>query len=307
MAERARVAAALIAVQLFFGLHYLAAKVVLAFIPPAGWAMLRAALGAALLAAIVLLTGRRLPGQPGLVWRLALYALFGIVINQLCFAEGLARTSPAHAAIINTTIPVWTLLCAVLAGRERIRPRRLVALAAAAIGVWLVIRPDAAALAVGASRLGDLLILTNAVSYSIFLVLSKPLLARIDALAATTLLLAWGSAGLAVFGLPALAGFDPLSVPASVWGLMAFIVVFPTAGAYLLTYWALARVDSSVVALFIYLQPVVAGTLSFLLLDEAATGSLLVGATLIFVAVWLASEPRRRRARREDPAAGAVD
>jgi len=45
---------------------------------------------------------------------LALYALFGVVINQSCFVEGLSRTTPIHSSIINTTIPVGTLTFAVL-------------------------------------------------------------------------------------------------------------------------------------------------------------------------------------------------
>ena len=39
-------------------------------------------------------------------------------------------------------------------------------------------------------------------------------------------------------------------------------LVFPTAAAYLLAQWALAHVDSSVVAFFIYLQPLIATSLS---------------------------------------------
>ena len=37
----------------------------------------------------------------------ALYALFGIVINQVLFAEGLARTTPSHSAIINSLIQAF--------------------------------------------------------------------------------------------------------------------------------------------------------------------------------------------------------
>ena len=46
---RGSVVLALTAVQVFFGLHYLAAKFVILEIPPRGWAALRVALAAAII------------------------------------------------------------------------------------------------------------------------------------------------------------------------------------------------------------------------------------------------------------------
>ena len=99
---------------------------------------------------------------------------------------------------------------------------------------------------------------------------------------------------MALPGLPAAAGFHFSEVSGQVWALGLFIVVFPTALAYLLTYWALARIESSVVALFIYLQPVIATTLSVFLFGERLLPATLIGAALIFVAVYLALLPTNR-------------
>jgi drug/metabolite transporter (DMT)-like permease len=62
-------------------------------------------------------------------------------------------------------------------------------------------------------------------------------------------------------------------------------------------YWALARVDSSVVAFFIYLQPVIATTLSVVLLHERPGFAVLCGGALIFLGVYLALRPRLRAVR----------
>ena len=84
------------------------------------------------------------------------------------------------------------------------------------------------------------------------------------------------------------------TVSATTWGLMAYIILFPTAGAYWLQYRALRRVDSSVVALFIYLQPIIATLLSVLLLGDRPHPIVLGGGALIFLGVWLALRPGRR-------------
>ncbi|HKQ61106.1 MAG TPA: DMT family transporter [Candidatus Polarisedimenticolaceae bacterium] len=296
--QRALVTGALILVQVFFGLHYLAAKVVLREIPPRAWAVLRVAAAAVLLLALARLLGRRLPSAPRDLLRLAVFSVFGVTLNQVLFVEGLARTTPTHSSLINTTIPIGTLICAALLGRERPSWAKAAALAVASGGVWLVIHrgqgPDATGVLVG-----DLLTLINALSYSFFLVITKRLLSRVDALGATAVLLAFGAVGIALIGLPALAHTDLRTVSATAWTLGGFIVVFPTAGAYLLQYWALARVESSVVAFFVYLQPLIAAALSFALLHERPAPRVLAGGLLIFGGVYLAL---RRPGDRRGPA-----
>ncbi len=286
--ERAAVVSALLAVQLCFGLHYLAAKLVLAEIPPRAWAAIRIGAAALILLALVRLSGRRLPTARADLRRLAVYALFGVVINQLCFVEGLKRTTPTHSALINTTIPVFALLFAVLAGRERISGRKVFALAVALAGVLLVIWPFGRTALASGTLTGDLLTLINSMSFSLFLVISRDLLVRTDPLAATAALMGFGALGILAVAWPALIAFDPAPVSAGTWGLAAFVIVFATVLTYVLNYWALARVPSSVVALFIYVQPLVAATLSAALFGERPAFSVLAGALLIFAGVFLA-------------------
>jgi drug/metabolite transporter (DMT)-like permease len=112
-------------VQVFFGLQYVAAKVVLGEIAPQALAVIRAGGATLLLLLVTRLAGRRLPRSPDVVGRLALYALFGVALNQVLFVEGLSRTTPTHSSLINTLIPVATLVFAVIAGRERLSRRKV--------------------------------------------------------------------------------------------------------------------------------------------------------------------------------------
>jgi len=287
VSERVSVHGALALVQIFFGLHYLAAKLLLLELAPAAWALIRVSSAAALMLLTASLAGRRFPRSPALLGRLALYSIFGVVINQWCFVEGLSRTTAAHSSILMVVTPVTTLLFAVAARRERLTAGKALSFALAACGVLLVLRPSAALLT-GPALAGDLLIVANALSYSLFLVLSKDLAGRVDPLAATALLLGFGAVGMLLPGLPALAGLDPASVSGRTWALGAFIVVFPTALGYHLTYWALARVESSRVAFFIFLQPVIATGLAVAFFGERPDGMVAAGAAAIFLAVYLA-------------------
>ncbi|MCP3980052.1 MAG: DMT family transporter [bacterium] len=290
--NRALVVTGLVLVQVFFGLNYLAAKLILEEIPPRAWALLRAGGAAVIVLAVVLLARRRLPRSPVVWLKLAGLALLGVVVNQVCFIEGLSRTTPTHSALINTTIPIDTMLFAVLLGREKLRRGRVAALLVALAGVLLVILPGAST---GTPLLtGDLLTVVNAASFSLFLVLSRRLVTQSDPLGASAVLLLFGTLGIATIGLPQLMATDLAAVSSRTWGFAAFVIVFPTAGAYLINYWALARVDSSVVAFFIFLQPVLATGLSMLLLGEQPAVSVYVGAALIFLGVFLELRPAPR-------------
>jgi drug/metabolite transporter (DMT)-like permease len=289
--ERAAVTGALLLVQILFGLHYLAAKIVVGTIPPRTWAVLRVTAAALVLLLIVAALRRSLRFSRADLGRLAIYSVFGIVINQICFIEGLHRTTPTHSSIINTTIPIGTLLFAVLLRRESLDLWKSLSLAVSLAGVLLVVHPHQAGFS-SETLAGDLLTLANAMSYALFLVISKRLLARSDPLAATTVLMGFGALGILAIGAPGLAAFRPSAIPASIWVLAALIVVFATVVTYFLNYWALARVESSLVALFIYVQPVIATVLSAIVLAERPEPHVLAGGALVFAGVWLSLRKR---------------
>ncbi len=300
--ERLRVVAGLTLIQVFFGVHYLAGKIVLKELPPRAWAAIRVASAALLLITAARVLGRRFPRAPRDVGLLALFSFFGVTVNQICFVEGLARTTATHSAIINTLIPAWTLLFAVVLGRESLSARKSASLLLAVAGVLLVIRPERASFS-SETFVGDLLTLTNSISYSFFLVISKRTMQRVDALAATALMFAFGVLPIALFGGFALTRFDYGAVSLAAWLWGVFIVVFPTAGAYVLISWTLARAEASLVALFVYVQPVIATTLGMAFQHEALTARTAAGALIIFAAVYLALRlPGTAGLRRAAPA-----
>lgn len=294
--------AALTVIQVFFGVHYLAGKIVLHEIPPRAWAPLRVAGAAVLLLGLTRALGRRFPAAPRDLALLAMFSIFGVSINQICFVEGLSRTTAIHSAIINTLIPAWTLFFAVLFRRESLSIRKAASLFLAVTGVLLVIRPERAAFS-SATFLGDLLTMLNSMSYSFFLVVSKRTMHRMDAMAATALMFAFGAVPIALFGGATLVHLDFGVVSTTAWFWAAFIVIFPTAGAYVLITWTLARAEASLVALFVYMQPVIATILGIAFQNEVLTPRTIAGALFIFGGVYLAmGGPRPPGLRRAAPA-----
>ncbi len=299
-----RVYAALLSVQIMFAVQYVVAKVLLEAIPPGAWAAIRLLTGTSIFLAVYVagVVGRRGSGEgreggrgsahgrvtPRDLALLAVFSFFGVVLNQICFIEGLARTTPSHSALINTTIPVATLLFAVLLGREPLRASSALGIGLAMAGVLLLLKVD---------RLepraewfvGDLLTQVNAASFSLFLVISRDTIRRIGPIPATAGVFCFGSLGVALYGGSEAMRVDPAELDGVIWAIAIYIVLFPTVLSYFLNYWALARVESSRVALFVYLQPLIASALSVAFLGEPLTLRLFVSSALVFAGVLFAS------------------
>ncbi len=260
------------------------------------WAFLRVLAAAVLLLAIDRLRRPRAKVARNDFLRLGLFALFGVVINQLCFTEGILRTTPSHSALINTLIPVATFFFALVFRRETASARKVAGLLLALSGVLVLVRVHEFSYEERWVR-GDLLTLLNAGSFGLFLVISRNVVRKYPPLTMTAYTMAWGALGIAAVGLPGLASFDPSAIRPEILALMAWIVIFATVITYLLNYYALSKVDSSTVALFIYLQPLLATLLSVSLGRDTLTPRLVASAALIFAGVFLVARAPSRTPR----------
>lgn len=290
---KTKVYLALISVQIFFGIHYFAAKEVLKEIPAPTWASLRVTLGAILMLLLVLPRVKKsFPRNARDFGWIFIYAIFGVAINQIFFTEGLARSVPTHSSIINTIIPITTLLFAILFKKETFSFSKALSIIISLTGVLYLLEIDKLQFS-SSYVFGDLLTLINALSFSFFLVISKEIVMRYDPFVITAILLAFGSTIITGYGATSLVKFDPSTVSNYTWAWAVFIVIFPTVLAYFFNYWALKRVESSLVAFFIYIQPPIAATLSIIFRGDHLTLRMIISAILIFVGSVLSVRARR--------------
>jgi drug/metabolite transporter (DMT)-like permease len=281
----ARIRAALVTVQVLFGVNYLVSKHVVAALDPAAWAALRAVSALVILAALTVALRRRLPRGRDL-WYLGGCAVLGVTLNQILFLEGIARTTPAHSALICSQIPLFALTAAVLLGQERLTGRKLAGLLVGMAGVLVLLEIDRFQLD-GAYLVGDLLTLANAVAYGLYVGLSGRVMRRNDSLGATTAVFLFGSVGIVIYGGDDLWRAPLASLSPAVWAGMTFAVLGATVATYFLNLWALRHTAASRVALFVFLQPVVATALSVIWWGEPVTWRLAVAGALVAASLAL--------------------
>jgi drug/metabolite transporter (DMT)-like permease len=279
----------LVIVQVCFASLAVVGKLALADVPPLALVLARVAGGALVFwilarGAVPLRLGRR-------DWlRLVACAHLGVVFNQILFLNGLERSTAINASVLGTTIPIFTALFAAAAGAERLRAGRVAGIVVALAGALILVRVDRFSLS-DEHAVGNLLIVANSCCYGLFLVTVRPLAARIAPMPLVTLVFACALPVVAVLGVPVWSELAP-RLSGRDAALVAFIIAVPTVGAYALNQIAIRRADSSVVAVYIYLQPLLAAVGASFLLHELPDRRTLLGAALIFPGVWLSARSR---------------
>ena len=218
--------------------------------------------------------------------RFFIAACLGVGLNQGLYLEGLARSTPINAVLVMCLIPVFTVTLAVLAGVEVFSVTRLAGVVIALAGT-LPLLLDHGSFTLGRYGLGNLLMVGNTLSYSGYLIVSKPLLRRYPPL----VVIAWAYAMSLLF-VPWFAWGErlaPQAGHAAVWWALAYIIVFPTVLAYLFNMFALARVPASTTAIYIYAQPLMTGVASWMAFGETPTIAMLIAAPALFGGIWLVS------------------
>lgn len=275
----------LIIVQLCFAALAIGAKLALAHVPANALVLARVAGGAVAFFVMARARGsvrvarRDVPAIVGC-------AVLGVVVNQLLFINGLARTTATNATVIMATIPVFVAALAMVAGRERFRARRVAGGAIAFAGTLALVGIDRFDLS-DAHVAGNVMVLVNAMSYAAFLVYSRPLSVRVPALTLVTALFVAAIPFVAPFGVPEWIAFAPAMTAVDA-ALVAFVVAV-TVVAYALNQHALGRADSSLVALYIFIQPILTVAGAVALLGERPGLRTAVTAPIILVGLAIAS------------------
>lgn len=232
---------------------------------------------------------------------LSFCGLFGVAINQLFFFHGLNLSSSINSGIIMTLNPIMVSILAFFLLKESFTPLKTAGILLGATGAVLLTLT--AGTGVGDSKLGDLFLFINALSYALFLVLVKPLMLKYSPLVVITYVFSFGT--VFVFLFPPtwfdLANTSFGTIPNWVWIKIIYIIVGVTFLTYLLTVFGLKRLSASVSSSYIYFQPVLVILFAYLFAsfglsaDYTNTISLekIIYMLLIFIGVGMVSRSKQ--------------
>jgi drug/metabolite transporter (DMT)-like permease len=190
------------------------------------------------------------------------------------------------------TMPLWSVLLARAAKKERLSTRQMcgVLLTFAGVGIVLVER-GLTFVGTSSSLAGDALMLVTALCGAVYGVLAKRMLTRYKAMTVTAYTMMFGTLLL----VPAAFLEDPYSAMARMRSdtvmLVLFLGIFGGAIAYFLWTFALTRLSPTQVAVYVNLNAMVATLLGATLIVEKLTGIFITGFVAVLGGVLLVNLP----------------
>jgi drug/metabolite transporter (DMT)-like permease len=274
-----------LALGFMWGSSYLFIKIGVETLEPFTLIALRLGIGLVVLATVVFLARESLPREPRIYGHLLVMAIINISLPFFLITTAEKTTDSALAAIINGSVPLFTIVIASLVLEdEPITVNRLVGLAVGFVGVIVIVSRG---LGGGQTTLsGELALIGSSISYAAGAVYSRrnvrglrpmiPALFQVGFAFVITAVLAL------VFERPFETQFRPDAVFAVVWlGILgsgfAYLAVFRLFG-----HWGATRTT-----LVAYLLPVVGIVLGFLVLHEAIDLRIVLGTGLVIGGVAL--------------------
>lgn len=255
-------------------------------------AFCRGLLGFTFLIAVMLLSKKK-PDLPAIRRNITVLVISGIAIgfNWILLFESYKYTTVATATVCYYLAPLLLLLASPLLG-EKLTVKKLLCVGLALVGLICVSGIVEGGLPAFGEIKGVLLGVSAAVLYATVMFLNKKL-SPIPAYDKTVLQL--GSSTLIL--LPYLLLTGSAAIPEMnglQWGLLLVVGILHTGIAYTLYFGSMKDLNAQTVAIFSYLDPVIAIILSALLLKETMTPANIIGSVLILGSALYSELPERK-------------
>jgi drug/metabolite transporter (DMT)-like permease len=239
---------------------------------------------------------RGLRGKGALIRRhagiLLLLALTGVAVFHSMVYLGLRTTTAVNAVLLNSSIPLFILLCSWILERERASPRQVAGMLISLAGILVILsRGDPATLRGLELHAGDFWILLAMPIWGIYSVLLKRRPAELGGLA---FLFVISLAGV-LMQAPLAAAITLQSAPGWPGGPAVMGVLYMALGPSLLAFicWnrGVAAVGANAAGFTVHLLPAFGTVLAILFLGEAFAGFHAAGIAIILAGVLLATRP----------------
>lgn len=221
-------------------------------------------------------------------------SILGLIFNQYFFLIGLEKTSPIDASIIATSLPILTMILSALILKEPITLTKVSGVLVGASGAIYLIYSSRIGHKGYSSFVGNLYCFASCVSFSLYYVLSKPVIQKYRSttimkwmfLFAALLFLPFGYGRVQALSFSAFSNMDLAS--------LSYILIFATVAPYLLIPVGQKYLRPTTLAMYNYLQPIIATMLAIMVGQDSFTFPKGIAAILVFTGVYIVTRSKSR-------------
>jgi drug/metabolite transporter (DMT)-like permease len=276
----------LVLIQVLFGINFGTSKIVLISLDPFVWSNLRFLIAGLIMLSLTLALKRPHPKfSREFFLPMIPLSLLGMSLGQGLFLFGLKLTSSVNTAIITSTIPLMVMVVVVVRKQEDITINKAIGFLVSFLGVVFIKDLSAATFSFNTIA-GDLLVLSGALCFALYLSYGKKFLMSFDNMWVTSYMFLISSVMMLILNIIRGSELDfSQDFGQEFFICSSYTIVGATLLTYFLNNWALKRAASGNVALFIYLQPIVAGFIGYFFLGEEVSIRMIICSLLIVIGV----------------------
>ena len=217
--------------------------------------------------------------------------LFGMGINIAAFIAGLDYSTPVNSSILIIISPIFVVILSFFIFKNKINFIKILGIILGFIGAMILILTADSNSSIGRNiPLGNFLFIVNSISYAYYLIIVKPMAEKYDLITLFKWLFLIGLIFNFPLGINQFLDVDWASLPLREAVLpMVFVVVGTTCMTYFLNGYALSKITSTEVAVFMYLQPIIGILFAIFTKSDTITLIMFVASVLIFTGVYLTS------------------
>jgi len=285
---------ALFSAQIIYALNYSIAKGLMpAFISPIALVFLRI-VGAAILFWLLSIFVKTQKVEKQDMKRMALLAVFGVVVNQIFFIYGLSITTPINSSIIMISNPVMVFIFTLFLLKERITILKVSGLTLAVTGAVMILSLRGNFEVGSATIAGDLMTLINSASWAVFIVMAKPIMQKYNTATAMRWMFLFGTLYIIPIGFVETVHVHWGAFTSHAVFALFFVVVMTTFFAYFLNIYGLQELSPNTVSAYIYLQPFLASLFAVLMGEDKLTPTKLLSGILIILGLFLVNKKTKK-------------
>jgi drug/metabolite transporter (DMT)-like permease len=279
----------LLATAALWGGTYSAGRIAVQHVGPFSASFLRFAIASVFLVAITWRTeGRMPPLKSAQILPVIVLGMTGVFAYNAFFLNGLKIVEAGRASMIVATNPILIAVFSAWFFKERLTALKVLGILISIVGATVVIsRGHFRNLLNGGIGRGELLILGCALSWAVYSLVGKALVHDLKPLPSVMYSVLVGTIALSIPALGEGVLTQCSSFTLKEWACLAYMGIFGTVFAFVWFYQGIQRIGATRAGLFINFVPVSAVTIAYFTLGEALSGSLLTGAVLVTVGVYL--------------------
>ena len=220
--------------------------------------------------------------------------LFGMGFNIAAFIAGLDYSTPINSSILIIITPIFVVILSYFIFKNKINSSKIAGIFVGFIGAMaLIINADTNSSIGRNIPLGNFLFIVNSISYAYYLIIVKPMAEKYDLITLFKWLFLIGLVFNFPLGINQFLEVDWNNLPLQEAVLpMLYVVICTTFMTYFLNGYALTRLTSSEVAVFVYLQPIIGVVFAILSKSDTLSLTIIIASILIFTGLYLTTKKR---------------